>query len=370
MFKFKLSRKLKKKYHPNRKAVIETTRDVLVPMWFGGATLWVGSWALWLFNVLSFELVSFSRLLGSSMMVFTSIMLYGAYRRVHQERIQGYAEDLKREFGKPLYGLRLKAFLFGDIWKAEERTVSSLQRYLGRLRRVRTLTEKLERDAKYPEHVMDLIYKVEGLWDHLTASEQANAIAFAKKVPTPFQFKVFLVDQLHRIAMRERDKDTSPRRAIELRSPRVKASKNSRPASQPERELAPSHSLTLTEVEEGLAIESLLPQSVDKVMAKAIVLELMDLGNRKTSFGESYRAEDTLKRMVVRRYASGKQQFDPRSFLKTLRWLRKESILCSKSKTDEEVFSLSVRPGLAATPDSAEVVRSVVKFYNQFSSPS
>lgn len=142
------------------------------------------------------------------------------------------------------------------------------------------------------------------------------------------------------------------------------------PEAEPVRTLAESRTTCLSEVESELGVARFLPESVDKIMAASIILEILDLGNRKTAFGESYRAEDTLKRMVVRRYARSKSQFDPRSFSRTLRWLRKEGILCSKNKTDEEVFSLSPKPSSASNRESSELIREVVRFYNSVSSPS
>lgn len=371
MLKFKGLRNLKKNggIVLDRHDSIVRVRNWLVPAWFVGATMWLGARLLWLVGAMSTTTAVLPALLGSLTVAIATPLLFGLYRIVVRERIEGYAHSLKSEFGKPLYGLRYRSFLFGNIWAAEDRVAEMLRRYLGDLRRIRSVAQAWERrDKKMQVRESEPIRRIDGLWDHLTPQEQEEVLAFIDQSPTSYKLQQFLSERLHRIALRERDKGETPRRVVEFRPTKQKLQRIPQ-AAEAKREILPARSLTLSEVESGLAIEAFLPDTADKAMAKSILLELMDLGGRKTAFGESYRAEDTLKRMVVRRYGREKKQFDRRSFVKTLRWLRQEGIVRSKRKTDEEVFSLSPKPSTARSEAGATVIREVVRFYNNFSTP-
>lgn len=93
---------------------------------------------------------------------------------------------------------------------------------------------------------------------------------------------------------------------------------------------------------EKFCLAGALPPRTNAVMAREIILALLAPGKRGRRFQAAYRAEDTLRVMVRRQYEVHlRKQFDPKVFRETLSWLVNESVLFTKPKTDEQVFSLT-----------------------------
>ncbi|MGE5392707.1 MAG: hypothetical protein ACM3NH_03110 [Candidatus Saccharibacteria bacterium] len=113
---------------------------------------------------------------------------------------------------------------------------------------------------------------------------------------------------------------------------------------------------------ERFSLTGLTPPRVNPVMAREIILALLAPGKRGRRFQAAYRAEDTLRVMVRRQYEVHlRKQFDPRIFRDTLSWLVNESVLFTKPKTDEQVFSLTSKTR-GKSDDARKVINAFLSF--------
>jgi hypothetical protein len=91
-------------------------------------------------------------------------------------------------------------------------------------------------------------------------------------------------------------------------------------------------------------LDPLLPDWVDKVMVKQILVVLMDPGKQVHLFGSNYRPYSTIKGYVVDMYRTMGLRFSPQSFDESLKWLVSCVIVLTKSKRDERTYSINSRP--------------------------
>ncbi len=120
-------------------------------------------------------------------------------------------------------------------------------------------------------------------------------------------------------------------------------------------------------LEERFEIAHLFPKGVDAVMAKEILIVLLEPGRRKRRFQESYRPEPRIKRRVVNRYnAWVDAPFDPSVYRKTLDWLLREGVLRIKPEKSQPGYSLSANMRETRSETARALIAAILKFDDEF----
>jgi len=147
----------------------------------------------------------------------------------------------------------------------------------------------------------------------------------------------------------------------------VRAPKHERRASREDRDCSPAqrpvnevrHIDLKSAAMARLQINHLVSTRCDAVMAQHILLGLMNLGNEVSLVLSNYMPADALARKVRTSHMLHGLQFDPRVFRTTISALRRDGIIYSKAKTDEEVYSLEAKPNSGKSKQAAEIIRMV-----------
>lgn len=110
------------------------------------------------------------------------------------------------------------------------------------------------------------------------------------------------------------------------------------------------------EVNRLFPVPDYLPDGLDRVMVREILVVLVDPGKGINMFGSNYRPDDRVKKRVVQHYAQMGLPFKRNRYDYAIKWLVAEGVLNSKPKTAAFTLGLASYP----RPDASEAARRLI----------
>ncbi len=278
--------------------------------------------------------------------------------RVRNEKLRAEMLDFIRESALSPETKRMSEEKAAEIWELLPLNPERRKEYVARIRR---LVAQLAYQARQPQSSPAPALPAPAQAEEAAADDRLHFLESAVR-----ECKTAKAVGLRDRALKEADRRTRIRLLKQALHEERSAEEAAEEPAKERIEAAPQNGearfIVLDQVmEERFQIAELVPEGVDALMAKEILLELLDPGSGQRRFQNAYRPEPRLRRRVRQRFSAWCDvEFDPCAFDETLKWLVRVGVLRTKPKK-EPVFSLSANIMEATSDQARALIGAVIK---------